>query len=260
MTKSANGRERVIEAQGEPEIRVCYDEGGRMVAVEEDGKELLSQEWRQDGQLHKVEAKDQTASLAYDDNAVLKTITLHPPVEGTRLSEWQETLVDRFGRPVEVKDCTGLDLQMGYDDDGKLQALIQNTSNGNLGFSIERDQDGRVERIASSWGVTDYAYSDSGELYLVETTRNQKKAAVELAAGRITKQTSYDGGTTEFKYKSRGRDKGLLQSIECPNHLKLSNMYDSKGRIKQVSVGNVREVSIEYDNEGRIVGYCYGEK
>jgi len=257
VTDSADGRERIIQAEGEPKVRILYDEGGRMVSMEENNRKLLSQQWRPDGQLARIETVGKTADLQYGDNAVLESIMLHPPTGESRLTEWQQTNVDRFGRPVAVKDGTGLDLQMGYDADGNLQALVQKTLDGNLGFNIERDGEGRVEKIASSWGDTDYSYSNQGELKKVTTQSNGQTALVELSGNRISKVAGFDGGTTEYSYFDKGELEGFLKKITAPNKLELVYEYDESGYPSQVTMGTERRLVLGYDDEGRLKEWKY---
>jgi YD repeat-containing protein len=257
VTDSADGRERILQAKGEPKVRILYDDGGRMVSMEQNSRTLLSQQWRPDGQLARIETVGSTADLQYGDNAFLESIMLRPPTRESRLTEWQQTNVDRFGRPVAVKDCTGLDLQMGYDAKGNLSRLVQKTPDGNLGFNIERDGEGRVEKMVSSWGTTGYSYSDKGELKAVTTQRNGQTASVELSGGRIAKVAGFDGGTTEYSYFDKGELEGLLRHVECPNRLELENSYDKQGRLEAVTVGEIRKVKLEYDQWNRVVGYIW---
>lgn len=257
VTDSADGRERQVKSDGSPEIRVNYDEGARLVKLTEGNQELLSQQWRPDGQLVAVTTPSQAAHLRYGDNAVLKSIMLHPPTTATTLSEWRETAVDLMGQPTAIKDSTGLDLQIRYEKSGSLKSFVQSTPEGKWGYELEHDDEGRIEKVESSWGTMDFSYSDEGNLEEVESERDGADASIELDDGRISKIVGYDGGTTRYKYYDDGKLSGLPKEVTLPNSLELDNVYDNEGRLEAVTVGSVRRVKLEYDSKGRITGYVW---
>jgi hypothetical protein len=254
---SADGKQRTVRPEGEPEIRAHYDEGGRLVELAEENLTLLSQQWRTDGQLASVTTGNLTAQLRYGDNSILESLLVHPKTTDTKLAEWQETSVDILSRPIEVKDSTGLDLQIRYDSNSNITTLLQKTHDGNQGFNIHRDKGGRLETIESSWGKTNFDYADNGDLEKVRSQRNGVEASIDLAGGRIRKFVGYDGGTTEYDYYKESNLSGLLKSVSLPNSLKVVHRYNNEGRIEEITVGSIRHVKLEYDAKNRIRNYVW---
>lgn len=254
---SPDGNRRLIERNGIPWITAQFDDGERLANLSEFGRSVLTQEWRPDGQLASAQTATQGASLQYDGQGLLSSIVLHPARTTENTVEWQQTKLDRNGRPIEVTDYTGLRVQLNYDRSGAPVAVVQQTPDGNYGYHIKRDGQGRIDTVNSSWGNTVYAYDSTGNLQGIVTTRGDKSAAVELSEGRICAMTGFDNSRTSFEYYQDGPVAGMPQSILCPDGLKLDYEYDSNGRLSAVKVGTDRYVRLEYDPQGRMTTYAW---
>jgi YD repeat-containing protein len=184
---------------------------------------------------------------------------LHPAKAGEKPSEWQETKLDRQGRPVEITDHSGMRILMGYDESGALTAAVQSTPDGkgNYGYNVKRDEQGRIRTVSSSWGDTSYSYDKEGNLQSIVATRGSRSATVELSGGRVLTMTGFDNGRTAFEYHKDGPFAGLPLSIVCPNGLKLDYEYDTAGNLAAVKVGTDRRVRLEYDSQGRMNTYAW---
>jgi hypothetical protein len=257
IADSADNRERIVKSNGAPEIRAHYDEGGRLIKLIEGSQKLLTQQWRPDGQLAAVTTPNQAAHLRYGDNAMLESVMLHPPTTATTLSEWRETTIDLAGRPLAIKDSAGLDLQISYDKGGGLSSFTQTTPDDEWGYQLERNKEGRIETVNSSWGTMELSYSDEGELEEIESERDDASASIDLDDGRISRIVGYDGGTTRYKYYDDGDLSALPKEVTLPNSLELKNTYDDGGRLDTVSVGSDRLIKLEYDSKDRITGYVW---
>ncbi len=259
LIESQDGRSRTMERNGVSWLSAQYNKSGKLSSLSESGRSMLTQEWRQDGQLSRMENPAQGTSFQYDGQGLLSSIILHPAKAGTKLSEWQETKVDRRGRPIEVKDYTGGHILLNYDEWNGLSAIVQQGKNGegNYGCNIKRDGNGRIDAVNSSWGNTVYNYDNDGNFKKIVTTRGDRSATVNFENGRVLTMTGFDGGRTSFENHNNGALEGMPRVITCPNGLELAHNYDSKNRLSTVNVGKLRRVRLEYDDKGRVVAYAW---
>lgn len=276
MIETAGGRKRTVRSDDSTQVTAQFDVAGRLVSLAEDKKVVMTQAWRPDGQLAGTETSCQGVTFDYGENALLSSIVLHPPRPKatkpnwqdsvrdflqpsrtqTAAADWQQTMVDPKGNPVELKDSKGLDVVLGYDASGALTSAVQKTPEGNAGYQIKRDAAGRVLGVESSWGNTSYAYASDGNLQRAVTTRGDKSASVVLNGGRVGTVTGFDRGVTSFSYVDKGDLAGSLAGVVCANGLKLAHQYDKRGELESVAVGAERRVRLEYDAKGRVVGYA----
>ena len=259
VVESPDGKSRTLARNGVPWIAAQFNNSGKLSSLSELGRSVLTQEWRQDGQLSRVETPAQGASLQYDAQGSLSSIMLHPAGAGTKLTEWQETKVDRQGRPIDLRDYTGAHLQMNYDEWNGLSALVQQAPNGkgSYGYNIKRNGDGRIDAVNSSWGNTLYNYDNGGNIQKIVTTRGGQSATVNLENGKIRSTTGFDGGQTSFDNHKDGALAGMPRLITCANGLELAHNYDANNRLLAVNVGNTHRVRLEYDKLGRVIGYAW---
>lgn len=250
--------QRTVKSEEGLTLESQFDAGGNLTRLAENDRALLTQQWRQDGQLAKATTENQEVSCQYGEQGLLSSVSVSSPTEaGKETAEWQETSVDRRGAPIIVKDCTGLKLQFGYDASGALASASQKTPQGNMGFNVERDAEGRVQSVVSSWDSTTYSYAKDGELARIVNTRGGKAATVELKDGKIRKITGVDGGVTTFNYNEKSNLTGAPSGVLCANGLKLAHEYTEDGRLLAVAVGNERRVRLGYDAKGRVNEYAW---
>lgn len=256
VTDTPDGRQRTVRADGSPTRMAKFDDGGNLTTLIENDKTLLSQQWRPDGQLARVDTDAQTVSLQYGKEGLLSSVLVHQPKEGHRLTQWRETRLDRHGKPVEIKDNSGLQVQLRYDDSGALNSAVQKTSEGYLGYTLNRDARGRILSIDSTWDKTAFFYSGEGDLQRVERRRGGRSASVELNSGLVRRIASFDGGVTTFDYHSTGELAGVPKTVNQPNGLKLAHEFDDSGHLKAVVMGDLRRVRLGYDSQGRVTTYA----
>jgi RHS repeat-associated protein len=277
VLESADGRKRVVREEGSPEVAARFDDGGRLVSVAEGPRVLLTQSWRPDGQLAAAETGSQKVSLEYGERDLLSSVVVQPasPPKKEKLSwtetvhqfffptppskaatEWQETVVDSHGSPTEIKDSKGLQMKMSYDATGKLTSAIQVTPEGNSGYNVVRDAQGRVRTVNSSWGDTSYGYDGDGGLGAVVATVGGDTASVVVKDGLVRQVRGFDRGVTTFSYVNTGTIAGALAGVTCANGLKLAHQYDQNGLLESVVVGNRRRVRLGHDQKGRVVEYA----
>ncbi len=255
---SPDMKQRSVEKNGAPYITARYDNGGRLANLSKFGRNVLTQQWRQDGQLARVKTPAQGTSLQYDGQGMLSSVVLHPSDATQNTAEWKQTKVDRNRRPVEVTDYTGLHIRLNYDASGQPVSVVQQTPDGNYyGYTIKRDAQGRIDTVKSSWANTIYNYDGEGNLHEIVTTRGDKSSSVQLSDGRINAMTGFDNRETIFEYHQNGNVAGMPQSIQCANGLPLNYEYDTEGRMAAVKVGADRFVRLEYNSQGRMITYAW---
>ncbi len=284
VSDAADGKSRSLEQNGVSLATAQFNDSGKLTQLSEYGRSVLNQEWRQDGQLSRVDTPAQSASLEYDDKGILSAIMLHPhrvpqePKQNKTLSnslfrfmkhhehasssdsfsEWQNTKLDLEGRPTEITDYTGAHHQLSYDKWGGLAAVVQQTTDGKgvLGYQVKRDRNGRIEAINSSWENTAYTYSDEGNLQKIITTRGDRSAKVDFTDGKLHVMTGFDGGETTFENHQDGDLAGKPKLITCPNGLELKHEYDGSNRLSAVKVGTEQCVRVGYDPQNRLISYA----
>ena len=256
VVDSTDGRERTITQEGAPPTTARFDAGGRLTSLAEDGKPVLTQAWRSDGQLARLESGTQAVSVRYDKDEMLSSLLAHPAQAGDKFSEWQETKLDRQGRPLEVTDCNGLQVTFGYDQSGALSSVAQKTSDGKRGYTLNRDAKGQVQSLKSPWGNTDYKYDPEGAIRQVVSTRGNQSATTEFKQGRASVATGFDGGRTIMNYLENGPASGMLQSLTCPNGLKLDYSYNADAGLSTVKIGTGSQIRLEHDAKGRVTEFA----
>lgn len=258
ITESADRRTRTLETPGRPKLASEVDAAGRVVTLTRGDRPVLRQQWRRDGQLAQAESVGTTTSFDYDEQGLV-TRTILEPTGAREKSKgkptpWHETALDRWGNLVSVRDSRGLDVQMRYDATGALASMAQTTPEGNLGYNIERDAEGRINAVKSSWGEETYHYDQDGRLQRIATTRGDQTATVEFAGGLVQRIRQFDGAETAVTYRPAD---SLPATITCANGTKLAFSYDDTARLAGVTVGEQREVALGYDGRGRVVEYAW---
>lgn len=257
---SPDGKGRTIERNGTAFISAAYNDAGQLVRLSDMENTLLQQTWQPDGQLASTETPARGMSFQYNNQGILSSVLVHPYGAGEKFSEWQETRVDAFGRPVEVKDYTGLHIGLRYDEAGGLASIRHRSQDGKVnGIDISRDKKGQVEAVHSSWGDMEYLYDKDDMLKSIIANRGNSSASVEFGDGRIYEVTGFDGGHTSFEYYNEESLDGLLSSVQCADGLNLAYTYNNEKLLSAIKVGTKRRVMLEYDERGRVVAYSLEE-
>lgn len=257
VTESGDGRLQTVSMEGSPTLVAQFNPGGKLTSLREGEDIILSQHWRRDGQLTRTETKEQATSLQYSEHGLLSAVLMHPPGDEQTLTEWQQVQVDSRGAPTQITDGTGLDFQIGYDSSGAVNAALQVTPQGTMGYQLERDDQGRIRAVKSSWGDTTYEYTDQGKLRRVASKRGDRSASMTLADGLVHNITNFQGGITSYDYYEEGQLRGALRRVTTADGLALGHKYDEDGLLSAVAVGEDRNVTLEYDKRGRVAAYFW---
>ncbi len=255
VIKSSDKRNVKLKTTDWPELSAEKDKAGNLVSLSENGKTLIKQHWNNNGTLKRIENETTALWPQYDQDGIVNSILLTTPGDKEQLSEFQEIKVDIQGRPVEIKDNRGLDRIIQYDESGQIASVIEKRDNKNYGYKIEREKDGRIKSLNSSWGSEEYIYDNDNTLKIVNFERQGQTASINYDAGLIRKVKQFDGGVTTLSYYQEGQNKGLLKNISCPNKVNLEYHYDESEQISKIDVGNTNQVVLDFDDKGRVSGY-----
>jgi YD repeat-containing protein len=248
---SADGRYRTTATSDRIVRAEEYDDNGRLVAVAFNKRPIFTQQWHPDGSLKSVDFEAYSIIPGYDGSGRLSNVLRAKPAKDGKFDEWQKTLFDEAGRVKGVKDSTGSDIQVGYDSDDRVTGLVTTRDGKNFGFTIQRDADGKVERIHSSWGDEDCHYDAAGNLAQVVVKKGPATGSADYAENRIKSLTQFDQGRTQFDYYSEGEAKDRLKTLQTPA-ITLSYQYGADGALKSVDCGSVCQVSYDRDKNGNV--------
>jgi RHS repeat-associated protein len=228
-----------------------YDAAGRFTALRRGDREILRQEWHANGL--PASTVQETAALhpQYSEDDVLTSVLVTPPQKGTQFSKWQKTEYDELGRPHKVTDYSGSEIQIGYDKTGQPGIVVSKLG----GIKVDRDNEGRVRTVDTSWrdGQENKYDSNTGMLSEVTLTRGKNKASIELDQGRPTTVKQFDGGKLEISYHYPDTHGGKVKQITCPNDVVLKYTYDSADRLSSVNCDGTYELKLAYDAQDRLV-------
>ncbi len=257
LTESADHRSHRLQVGDEYRIDSQYDTAGRLITLAENDRTLLRQDWTPDGRLKVTSSEAQAEHYEYDEDGLVSRILLTPPDAEGQLDRWQETRLDPEGRPLQVKDYRGQHLSMAYDDRGQLTDMITHRDDKRYGYQIERNDAGRIQRVASSWGNQDYVYDPDGRVEALNIERDGASAAAKWDSGLLKRVKQFDGGEVSLAYIEDGDQAGMLKGITTPNALELAYRYDDEDRLTEVSIGQRTRMLLDYDAKDRLTGWSY---
>jgi RHS repeat-associated protein len=247
-TVSADGR-RVTDVTSGTETTREYDGRGRLVAVGADRQSVVRQAWYPDGRLQQAAFDTHVIVPRYDDGDDMRVASVlqAAPARGEKYDRWQETTLDDAGRAVGIKDCTGGNLTVRYDDEGDVVSATTDRDGKTFGTVVEKDDAGRVTRVRSSWGEERRMYDADGRLAQVTTEAAGGTATSRFDHGRLVEALGFDGSTTRYSYDDRGR----LLGVETPA-LRLGYDYGPEGELAAVDLGGLRRVEYQQDDGGAV--------
>jgi RHS repeat-associated protein len=261
LTETADGRHRTLQPAHGTQTDLEYDGAGRMVSVSQNGQILLQQTWNRNGLLEKSQNQAVAAWREYDAQGLLSRVILAPPQEKNQFKHFRATTYDRLGRPVEIKDHSGLQMGIQYGESGDPAGVRFNQNDKEYGVAIDRDKDGRTRSLRSSWGNMEYAYDAAGYLKTLKTDTQGQTATVQFQTGPLgalpQKIQNFDGGETLISYHDKGSLLGRPQKVTTPDGLALSYTYDPQGALSKVEVGPRAQLVLDHDAQGRATGLSW---
>lgn len=258
ITESSDKTKRTIESKNQPIVTEIYDQMERLTQFMIGNESIFSQQWSPLGKLIAIETENTVVQPQYDTDGLTESITLYAPGAGNQIREWEQINLDFAGRPIQIKDFSGLNIIIQYDENGKVLNQITKRNGENYGYEFIRNENSRIKTIRSSWGVDQFTYDSDGDLAQLLTNKigYDNQASIQFNSGRLQKVVQFDGSQTEIFYNENGSI-DLISEIKCPNGLKISYQYDPKNDIKIVNIGDTRQIQVNYDNRGRIIGYSF---
>jgi len=252
MTTSGDGRQRIHEGSDAVKIQEEFDGSERLTRVSANGKPILSQQWRPFGLLRATDYESSSIRPEYDATGAMTGLYFTLPEAGDRFTTWQGTSFDSAGRVVAVKDHTGRDEAVSYDDAGNLRQLVTKRDGREFGMTIQRNKDGdRIESVQSSWGNRKYRYDRNGNLERVELNKDREDSALEFVDGQLKEVRQFDGGKVRLDYDNAGNGAKRLKSIATPA-ITLGYQYASDGSIRHIQCGTRCRFNYDFDQQGRI--------
>lgn len=248
---SADGKRASVRMPNGNIYSTTYDDAGRPVEHRLGNTPIVQQRWHANGLLASASYETFALHPEYRDDMVLAGVMFTPPGNATSFSEWAKVKYNEEGRPIEVTDCTGYEIKMGYDKQSRLSII--NTKHGSV--KITHDQEGRLERVQASWGYNQHNVYDSktNELEKVELIHGKNNAVIEFDQGRLVRVRQYDEGEFILSYYGRGDHRGQVRQIRTPDNLDLAYEYDSDGRLAAVDCGRKYRFEYTFDNQGRLL-------
>jgi RHS repeat-associated protein len=255
VEESGDRRQRRLDLPGGVRIASEHDGAGRLTSLAQNGHAVLEQNWAPDGRLRTAKTESQAEHYEYDADGLVTRVIQTPPGVGERFDTWQATRFDPFGRPLEVKDSSGLDLALAYDQSGRLQQTVSRQGDQTYGVELIRDGAGRIAGLVSPQGRQSYRYDANGLPLSLTEERGGATAVTEWDSGLLRRVRQFDGGTTTLAYYDDEARGGLLKTILAPNDLALNYGYDDEDRLTAVDVGGRSRLVMDYDGQGRLTGW-----
>jgi RHS repeat-associated protein len=249
VRRTMDGRASEIILPDGPVLRAILDEAGRPVEVNE-GDAVFRQEWRHDGQLGVREDSSTAWRHEYGSDGTHARTLVTPPGPATSFSRWLAWECDEAERPARVTDYSGLGLELEYDAHGRLSTW--RTQQGAMVW--RRDGEGRVESMATTWGLSSGIHRDSdGGIVRLEVVSEGGTVGVDFVDSVPRRIHQADGGVVAVTVEpatGSGNGAGAC-STTWPNGLRVRQDYDRSGRPVATVCGSGFRIECEYDEYGR---------
>jgi len=265
ITVSGDKRRRITEVSRKLSLQEEFDSNGRLLGVQVNQVPLFKQQWRPDGLLQSVDYETHSIVPQYDQQGRLTSVLQAAPPVGGKYYSWQEIELDPQRRSYTIKDSSGGEHIISYDSNGNVSAVVTKREGRDLGFRIDNNARGQIEKLETSWGDQAFNYDAEGSLRQVVLTKRSQTATVDYEAegerpsvssstSRPVRMRNFDGGTWQVFYYGQGEHEGLVRQIQTPNNLALGYEYDSANRLTAANCATDYRIEYAYDTEGRLVG------
>jgi RHS repeat-associated protein len=251
LTRGSDGRmETVRTAAKGGTVRVQKDAAGRVTGVQQDGRTVLSQQYRSDGLLQAVVTESAELFPSYAADGTLKSIFLGgEKAAGNKYSSWMRLQCDEQGRPVALMDQWGLKVQFEYDKEGRLTGL----SSGRGHVQAQRREN--TETVETSWGMRQVTrFSKDGVPERAEIEADGRKGLLEFKGGQPTRIKLLGGGEVRIAYQADGPNRGRPSELRTADDLVVRYQYNPTRRFTGATYGNTFRRVYTYDAQGRITG------
>ena len=245
---TADGRHTAWRMPDGEEWSEDYDAAGRVVAIKEADRTVMQQQWYPNGLAAATLFEEFALRPHYSEDNILENMLITPPGNQQEFKEWLEIAYDGQGNPCKIADYTGAVTSIGYDKDGL--PVSYSSDQGNI--QMERDAEGRVKTIETSWGIKQkYGYDDkTGIVKEIKLVSGREKAGIEFEQGRPVSMKLFNGGEYRIDYYDSGSRQ--LKEVNTPNDVGMQYWYDQKGRLATIHCNGTYALKFTYDDKGRL--------
>ena len=245
---TADGRHTAWRMPDGEEWSEDYDAAGRVVAIKEADRTVMQQQWYPNGLAAATLFEEFALRPHYSEDNILENMLITPPGNQQEFKEWLEIAYDGQGNPCKIADYTGAVTSIGYDKDGL--PVSYSSDQGNI--QMERDAEGRVKTIETSWGIKQkYGYDDkTGMVKEIKLVSGREKAGIEFEQGRPVSMKLFNGGEYRIDYYDSGSRQ--LKEVNTPNDVGMQYWYDQKGRLATIHCNGTYALKFTYDDKGRL--------
>ncbi len=249
-TSTADGRHVNWRMPDGNSLSAEYDEAGRITAFRRAGHTVMQQQWHPNG----LPATTKYGAFAlhprYQKNDILEDILITPPVGQNQFNEWLSIAYDEQGLSSRFTDCTGAETSIKYDNHGL--PWVFSSKQGKV--EMDRDKQGRLETVKTSWGDRQtYAYdSKTGLIKKANFSTGSKESAIEFENGLPVVIKQYDGEKFMITYDDSKEKK--VKEVRTPNNVTLGYQYNAGGWVEKVDCDATYALKFDYDANGRLSG------
>lgn len=157
---------------------------------------------------------------------------------------------DAIGNPQRLTLPGGGAFAYGYDDNGNLRALRDDTTDGTVRFAY--DQAGRLHTVTNAHGdTTTIAYDADGNVVQITTPQGRSLQFAYNARGLLTRTSNFLGTTTIYTYDAMGNPATVTQG-EAPEQRGTAFTYTPEGSLASITDPLGRVATFTYDAMGRV--------
>jgi RHS repeat-associated protein len=242
--------------------RYSYDEHGNLLAVTDPLDATTAYTYDERGRLTSVTDAAGNTTLVETNTAGLQTAFTDPLGAASRIER------DAFGRPVALTDPHGRTTRLGWRTEGEAlwRELPEGTReewayDGEGNQTLHRNPAGLTTRyeyapfalrsveIKPDGARYTFAYNTERDLVSVTSPTGLPWRYEYDPAGRIARETDFNGRTTEYGRDAAGR---LTERVNGAGQRAMMTR-DALGRVTERHLDDGRATVYEYDDEGRLL-------
>lgn len=240
--------------------RIRRNAAGQPTTLSRNGHIVAEASWRPAGELAALRFGDTEVRPRRHKDGWPNGILVCAPMKEGETKQWLEEEWDRMGRPVKIKDSSGFEYVMDYDDQGRLVAYGRLNSEGKrVGTKLVYDKNGWVANMETSKGKAKWDYSEGGVLKKYEVERQGATSMTTFDAfGRPATRLAFDSGLTTWHYNS-DEPGVVLSTVILPNGARISYQKDGDDKADHLKIGlGPAAVRSTTSRDGRMIMMTWG--
>lgn len=238
------------------------DASGNPTSLTRNGCLAAEALWRADGQLGVLRAGATEVRPRRHDDGWPNGVLVSAPMKEGQTDQWLEEEWDLIGRPIKIKDSSGFEYRMEYDDQGRLLAHGRVNEDGKrVGIKLTYNTQGLVAGVESSWSKEKLYYGEEGLLTKVEVERQGVRSVTTFDAyGRPVSRLAFDGGSTTWRYDP-DESGAALNAILLPNGERIDYQWSDPQKAGHSEIGiGPAAVSLQSDSDERVTTVTWGNR